>query len=266
MRKVRIPKRNGSYRTIYVPSRAQRKALRRLLPALEAAAIKLCPAGVVHGFLHGRSPVTNAMQHVGYAVTVCFDLSSFFDTVVPEMVLPKLADPLRMAVEQNCFVDGAARQGLPTSPMVSNIAASAMDWELENLLAKNGVAYTRYADDMTFSTNSEAMVETLLKTVPAIIAKHGFTVNEAKTHVQYAKEGRRNVTGVMVSDVGYYPQRKHKRRLRAALYQQQKNHAAGLAEWCKLKTPAGYTKDIQDAIQQASATWNACQDVTVLFH
>lgn len=273
MRIVKIPKRRGEFRTLYCPNRQECRSLRRLAKRFERKVRKREKAmldklhletPVIHGFTRGRSPLTNAMCHVGKAFTVSFDLKDFFDTVTVEQLKkecvkgwPILSEKLIGLVT----VDGAARQGLPTSPHVANLAAMPMDREILEwladpekhiVLAEAGdvdglrvglMVYTRYADDLTFSCNSHAQARSLLLNIPRIVAGRGFTINERKTCVQTASNGRRIITGVAVDDACVYAPREVRRKLRAARHQDpQGNRTKGLEEWCRLKCPSDYVK------------------------
>ena len=88
MRVFKLPKKSGGYRTIHAPSKKEKAEYRSLIPPLTALCQKLekdtlgCEA--LHGFMPGRSAVTNAMQHVGdWEYTLNFDLKDFFDSVGP---------------------------------------------------------------------------------------------------------------------------------------------------------------------------------------
>jgi hypothetical protein len=230
-----IPKPNGKVRTIYAPSPGESRFLRdQWLPVLENIQRKVCLPRVVHGFVKGKSPVTNAMAHRNKQITVSMDLVNFFDSVTED----KLTWVVPFGVMLGILVDGAARQGLPTSPSAANIAAAPMDQQILRWCKRQGpgVVYTRYADDLTISFNEEATVSTCLEEIPKIIAAHGFAVAKHKTRVQYAKAGRRIVTGVAV-DSTVHPTRRAKRRLRAAMHQGSTFRSRGLAEWCMVKLP-----------------------------
>jgi hypothetical protein len=188
--------------------------------------------------------------HVGKAFTVSFDLKDFFDTVTVEQLekecvkgWPILSEKLIGLVT----VDGAARQGLPTSPHVANLAAMPMDREILEYLINPAkmpalrCTYTRYADDLTFSFDTAAFLPLLLVEIPRIVSGRGFTINERKTSVQTASNGRRIVTGVAVDSDCVYAPREVRRKLRAARHQEPDgDRTRGLAEWCKLKVPAAY--------------------------
>jgi hypothetical protein len=257
MKVVSIPKKTkGKFRTIYIPDQEEMAKLRALAGGIEIKSRQLCAPEVVHGFTRLKSPVTNASQHVGYSYSLCFDLADFFDTVTEIQLRGKLTkEELKLVL-----VDGAARQGLPTSPAVANIAAADMDQAILKWRDKNKyeIVYTRYADDLTFSYNNYELTEALKKAIPQIASRCGFKINPNKTHLVCAKQGRRIITGVGVGEEGIYPTRDVKRKLRAAVHQKHRREAMGLAEWCKLKLPretpvVEYSRDDILAVLQA---WN----------
>lgn len=253
MKIIKIAKGNGKVRVVYSPSRGQRKRLRKLLPLLERAerevAIRAGVDGVAHGFIRGRSPVTCALQHRGFAATVSCDLSGWFDSVRPEQIAAGLrlsgADPA--LAERVCFTgvepsprfsEKAPRQGLPTSPAAANLAAVEMDRLLANDLKHLPCrwSYTRYADDLTVSVDDPSLIGLVKKSIAWAVMKMGWTLAERKTRVQLASAGRRIVVGVAVDD-GIHPTRNVRRRLRAARYQKRVPQARGLEEWSALKLP-----------------------------
>lgn len=241
MRKFTIKKKSGGSRLIYAPNRREKARLRLMVPGLNDYAVKHCDQEVVHGFMPCKSPVTNALKHVGpWQFTMSFDLADFFDSVTTQHLTAKQANEISALPEVNLgclFPDNAAHQGLPTSPVVANIAAAALDTKILELINGLQIVYTRYADDLTFSFNDKGLIGFLKDGIPATAGSCQFKVNEKKTRVQYAGFGRRIITGVAVDDKGIYPTRAVRRRLRAALHQGKRWHAMGLAEWCKLKTP-----------------------------
>lgn len=243
MRVLKISKRDGTYRTVVAPDPAEKSKLRSYIHYLQVIADSVCPPDVVHGFWPGRSPVTNASYHVGFKYTVNFDLRNFFDTVTISM----MGNLLPEYVIHDCFVDGIARQGLPTSPVIANIAAAKMDHDFHNFMLGRLIVYTRYADDLTFSMNDPAQIDEVKAFVAVTVVKHGFELNEKKTCVQCAKAGRRMVTGVAV-DNEIHATRASKRRLRAARHRKNKMAATGLAEWCKLKFPTTFKHRLADDV------------------
>lgn len=241
---VKIPKKDRRFRTIYVPNKDEKAFLRSFVPMLNQYVLQVCNTDVVHGFVPGRSPVTNALPHIGYDYTLSFDLEDFFDTVTADKLAGKLPDDLIDAI----LVDGAARQGLPTSPAVANIAAADMDEAILDFIRNTGedIVYTRYADDLSFSFNNPQLLSVLKQEIPRIIQRFGFKVNTRKIRSQWSGAGRRVICGVAVDKDGIYAPRRVRRRMKAAFHQNRRRQARGLAEWCQLKLPHSY--DIQSML------------------
>lgn len=234
MRILAIKKKSGGVRFVAAPSNNEKDKLRAKLPLLNDRQLKVC-APCVHGFLPGRSPVTNAKEHIGYRYTLSFDLSNFFDTVSESHI----GNRLSLSDKEAFFVDGKAMQGLPTSPAVANIAAIDMDTAILKFCKKLGnVKYTRYADDMTFSFNEYELVNIIKLKLKEAVGRHKFTLNEKKTRLQDSRYGLRVVTGVGVSEFSIKSTKKSRKKLRASEHQRNKFEANGHREWCSLKMPS----------------------------
>lgn len=132
---------------------------------------------------------------------------------------------------QLCCHDKALPQGAPTSPVLSNMICARLDRELRGLAKKHRSTYTRYADDITFSTNSKAfnrdiaeysfdedeeMTLLLGAKLQGIIEKNGFTVNPDKTRISINGK-RKSVTGLIVNEKLNVP-RSYVRKVRSMLY------------------------------------------------
>ena len=238
-----IPKRSGGERLIHAPKRRLKSVLRALDRLLVC---KLPKSEHAHGFVKGRSIASNAAPHVGKAVVVHFDLKDCFPTIHFGRVrglLLALGYSYPVAAEGKLYhVPTGPRvcvQGAPTSPGLCNAILARLDRRLAGLARKHGFAYTRYADDLTFSGNDAAMVGKLTALVPRIIAAEGFAVNAAKTRV-LRQGGRQAVTGVIVNrTLGL--SRQERRKLRAALHRQKTAvDAASAGEAARLKGKLAY--------------------------
>ena len=233
-----IPKRSGGYRVLYAPKprlKAAQQWIRREILA------KTHASEAAHGFVETRSILTNAAPHAGKDIVVTLDLEHFFASVTYRRVRgilqslgygEEVAIPLAMlctvkpAEKVREFVGGQRHrmlpQGAPTSPALANLACRHLDARLDGLAAKFGCAYTRYADDLTFS-GDEAFEKSLKRFLPLlrrIIAAEGFRVNRKKVH--FARSGaRQQVTGLVVNDGPRVP-RAYRRRLRAILHNARK--------------------------------------------
>jgi len=233
-----VPKRSGGLRTLAAPmpelAAAQRWVFEQILQKLEVT-----PAA--HGFVRGRSTLSNATPHVGKALVVNLDLEEFFPTISFPRVRgifqglgysPAVATVLALLCTEcprrTLAYDGvryhtavgprALPQGACTSPALANRAARRLDRRLMGLCRSMGFVYTRYADDLTFSAGELAArnYAKLLGTVRRVVEDEGFRVNAKKGRIQ-RRGGRQDVTGIVVNDKPGLP-RSEVRRLRAILH------------------------------------------------
>ncbi|MBS0250656.1 MAG: RNA-directed DNA polymerase [Proteobacteria bacterium] len=253
-----IPKRSGGERLIHAPKRQLKAVLRRLNTLLVS---KLPVSKHAHGFLQGRSVATNAAPHVGKAVVLHFDIKDCFPSIhygrvrgllialgYSYPVAAALAVLMTESPRQPVVAEGKTYQvpigprvciqGAPTSPGLCNAILLRLDHRLAGLARKHGFAYTRYADDLTFSGNDTKKIAKLLKLVPQIIFEEGFAANTKKTRVMRA--GRRQaVTGVVVNkDMGL--SRQERRNLRAALHRQNTSPNTNPRERMRLEGKLAY--------------------------
>jgi RNA-directed DNA polymerase len=234
-RVARIPKGRGKYREIYIASKQDRLALRCLLPQLQETHTRCDSTSTGYAFLIGRNCALMALQHIGHRFTLSMDLENFFESITPRHV----EDVLTPALIDYCFIDGRLRQGLPTSPVISNIAFCPFDRAIIVALQvlKLDAVYTRYADDLVFSYADASIGGKIQTVVRQIVGRGGFKVNEQKTSIQSAKNGRIVVAGIALDASGLHATRKTRRKIRAALHQGNEASAAGLVEWSKCKLP-----------------------------
>jgi retron-type reverse transcriptase len=235
-----IPKRDGSERPIWAPLPTLKAAQRWILHHVVE---KLRVHGAAHGFLPGRSTLTNAAAHTGAKLVLHLDLKDFFPTVTfprvkgvfrkagyREQVATLLALLCTEAPREIVQEDGKTYyvslgprclpQGAPTSPALTNTLCLRLDQRLSGLAAKLGWRYTRYADDLTFSlplgNQGKPRLGTLLGLVRRIVEAEGFRIHADKTRVA-RRGGRQKVTGLVVN--GTQPPRvprRLRRQLRAA--------------------------------------------------
>ena len=231
-----IPKKTGGVRAISAPKKklasAQQWVQDRLLT-------KLIVDDNAHGFVRQRSVVTNARPHVNKPVVINLDMRDFFPTITfrrvkglfvkvgyGEAVATVLAllctEPPRVDVE----IDGTRLkialgervlpQGACTSPTLSNVLCRRLDRRLAGIARSVGFAYTRYADDLTFSGDDAGESAFLIGSARTILQAEGLRLNGEKTRVM--RRGRRQeVTGVVVN-VKPTVARDEVRRLRAILH------------------------------------------------
>jgi RNA-directed DNA polymerase len=228
-----ITKRNGGTRGIAAPTPPLRQLQEKLLAFFEGLYGQRSP---VFGFAKGRSIKLNAARHVKSKFVLNLDLQDFFPSIHFGRVRGLLrgkpyffgAEASRIIADM-CCRSGALPQGAPTSPILSNMVCGKMDSELKALAKKYHCEYTRYADDITFSTGMKnfpaklAVLPTetnnllqLGDELVAIIHGNGFQVNHKKVRLR-TQHQRQEVTGLTVNK---FPnvQRRLVRQVRAMLH------------------------------------------------
>lgn len=238
-----IPKAKGGTRRISAPRAPLRKVQRILL---EKILDKVPMHDACHGFVAGRSTVTNARPHEKAAIVLKLDLKDFFPTVHYRRVKglfehlgysADVAGTLAGLTTHRPKLPGGAvvwpgmlPQGAPTSPALANLACRRLDRRLERLAAKFGAVYTRYADDLTFSfaTIPDVRLGRFLWWVDGICQQEGFTERADKRRILRAKHQQR-VTGLVVNERVNVP-RADRRRFRAILHNCAKHGVASQAK------------------------------------
>lgn len=240
-----IPKRSGGTRLIAAPrptlAKAQAWVLHNILE-------KLPTEENAHGFVKGRSTLTNAQAHLGRDVVVNIDLKDFFPSIAFPRVRgvfkrlgysPAVSTVLALlcteAPRRKVEYDGhvyyvavgprALPQGACTSPALSNQVSRRLDKRLRSRCRKAGWTYTRYADDLSFSAAVKRPAAAALQAMVRHVAKEeGMAVNPKKGRV-LVKAGRQQVTGIVVNQKTSVP-REQVKRLRAILHQAKKTGLA----------------------------------------
>jgi hypothetical protein len=225
-----IAKASGGTRRIWAPRHPLKKVQRVVLDRL-LAPLPVHPA--CHGFVPGRSTVSNAAPHQGARLIIKTDLRDFFPSVhyrrvqglfehygynsVVARILAGLTTHRPVLDDGEVAWPGVLPQGAPTSPALANLVCRRLDMRLDGLARKLGARYTRYADDLTFSFASEPEcgLGRFHWWVDQICQQEGFVENTAKRRVLRPSTQQR-VTGVVVNQ-GLNVPRKERRRFRAIL-------------------------------------------------
>lgn len=223
-REFDIPKRKGGTRTIKAPCAPLKLVQQRLSILLQDCVEEINEAKnrkdrIAHGFKRKRSILTNASQHHNRRYVFNIDLADFFPSINFGRVRGYFIRDKSFALHQDvatviaqiaCHAN-ALPQGSPCSPVISNLIAHVLDMHLVRLASRVGCTYSRYADDLTFSTNKRdfpAEIATPVETEPhrwlpgaelqRLIQYSGFRINPQKTRMQY-RTSRQEVTGLVVN-------------------------------------------------------------------
>lgn len=241
-----IPKRSGGMRRIHAPGTELRVLQSRLFATIRDA---YAPNASAHGFVPGRSIVSNASLHVGRRWVLNIDLRDFFPGISDIHVRDVfLRAPFSMGMEaaelaaRICTRNNSLPQGAQTSPVLSNFVAADLDAVLVRLAEEYGLTYSRYADDITFSTDADSFPEHIAflvrgegglrvaiagSTLEAAITSSGFTIHPGKVRLHHTSQ-RQVVTGLSVN-TRVNPSRAHMRRLRAMIHAWKKFGLEGAA-------------------------------------
>jgi RNA-directed DNA polymerase len=264
----KIPKKTGEYRTISVPHTCLKIIQRKLNQIFKCV---YQPKPSTQGFVTGKSIVTNAKQHLRQRYVLNLDIKDFFSSINFGRVRGLLmASPYNCTEEiatvlaQICCHENKLPQGAPTSPIVSNMISARLDSQLQRLAKKYHCIYTRYADDITFSTSrpkfpghlawfsEEAEKLILSDDLKKTIEDNGFIVNESKSRL-YSRYRHQEVTGITVNQK-LNVKRKYIRQIRAMLHAWEKYGLdnAQAEFWNQFDTKSSYQKkqkSFQDIIK-----------------
>lgn len=247
-REFTIPKRSGGTRNIQAPRVALLNLQKSIKPLLER---DYRPRINVHGFVAGqdRSIVSNAEQHVQKKWVLNIDLENYFGSIhfgriagrlqtKPYSYTPEIAKfvahiacyPTERVIDGKMEDTSVLMTGGAISPLLANIVTDKLDSELARFCSQLGCTYTRYADDITISSNrnkfpgkiarfedpedhkSVVLSEEFLD----LIEENGFAVNHSKTRLLPAIFSQ-EVTGLIVNKKVNVP-RTFIRQVRAMLH------------------------------------------------
>ena len=209
-----IPKKSGGVRHISAPNTTLKYIQRSLADALWRHQIdvwgeRVKTRNISHAFEKQKSIITNAKIHRNKHYIVNLDLEDFFDSFHFGRVLGffeknrdfLLPHDLAVALTNLVCYNGHLPQGSPCSPIITNLICQILDYKVLALAKKYKVDYTRYADDLSFSTNNSSFPEiydAFLIDVRKLLLHSGFTINDAKTRFTF-RSARQEVTGLTVN-------------------------------------------------------------------
>lgn len=212
---INIPKKNGGSRKVYAPSDK----------------LKWCQHYIAENYLNtyavskyatayqkGKGIIDNASVHCGKKYILKLDIEDFFGSIGFDKVYSVFykcypAKVSKMFAELCTFQD-ALVQGSPASPVISNIVMYNFDMIIGKWCEERGISYTRYCDDLTFSSNEKLYA--VYNKAKGLLLKYGFYLNSQKTHFVSGYH-QQNVTGIVVNEK---PQvsAAYRRKLRQEIY------------------------------------------------
>lgn len=244
-KKFEISKKSGGLRTIYAPKDELKELQRRLSTYLQDChkeielhrlsnhqqisiksfssfafrqKIKLELSNrILHFDIYNH-----ALKHTNKKFVLNLDLENFFETITFSRIVGYfiknesflLKKDIAILIAQICTIrasqneEGFLPQGSPTSPVISNLIANILDIKILRLAQKHKINYSRYADDITLSTNMREFPREIAyksddkwvigSKLESIIIKSKFKINNKKTRL-YLKSNRQEVTSLTVN-------------------------------------------------------------------
>lgn len=212
--KFEIDKKSGGTRTIYAPNQELKTVQKKLANLLWKTQEKVWEKdniypNISHGFEKNKSIITNARVHRNKKIVLNIDLENFFESFHFGRVLGffeknrdfKVPREVALVISQLVCYDGSLPQGAPTSPIITNLICNILDIRLVKIARKFNLDYSRYADDLTFSTNDKSFHDhknDFLLLIDHEINRAGFKINSNKTRLQLSCS-RQEVTGLVVN-------------------------------------------------------------------
>ena len=209
-----IPKKAGGTRVIDSPNKQLKRIQRQLGKKIydihkNYIDQKRIASNISHGFETGKGIITNARIHKNKKYLLNIDIANFFSSInfgrvqgyfnkSQEFMFSKEVSTI---ISQLVCYEKKLPQGAPTSPIISNLIFNIVDLRILSLAKKYKLSYTRYADDMSFSTNNRAFQTDYIEFIQelkVLLKNSGFDINESKTRLEYYSS-RQEVTGLTVN-------------------------------------------------------------------
>lgn len=217
LKKYKIPKKKGGHRIVFSPiSDTLINCLKILNKKISAL---YNPPNCVHGFIKGRSIKSNASVHLSKNYIYKVDIERYFENINSEKITTTLielgfTDKISEIISKIVTHNNSLIQGFHTSPTIANLIFKDLD-VIFSAIRNNNIEYSRYADDLYFSSNNEFDIHDFVK---KNLLKFGFTLNEDKTILM--KRGQNQyVTGLTVFD-SEHPRiaKRIKKKIRQEIY------------------------------------------------
>lgn len=220
-----IPKKNGGERVIHAPKKELKFLQKKLADILWECYLESLESKskeknfkipvLSHAFEKGKSIITNSQIHRNKKYILNIDLKNFFDSFNFGRVRGffikdrdfAVSPEIATVIAQIACYQGKLPQGSPSSPIITNLITRILDYRIVKIAKRYRFTYSRYADDMTFSTNRELNsnklraskeLENFLTELEELINSSGFEINSKKTRLSNNTQ-RQEVTGLVVN-------------------------------------------------------------------
>jgi retron-type reverse transcriptase len=217
----RIPKKDNSERILNVPILSLKVVQRWILKEILE---KIFVSEHAMAFVPDKNGLKeNAERHKKNIFLLEMDITNFFGTITEKQVYRLFCNigynsKVAGVLANLCTYDDYLPQGAVTSPYIANLVCYHMDARINGYCSRKDVVYTRYADDLTFSSNNRTLLNKIEKFIKYIVKDEGFTINDKKTRY-LSDDIKKTVTGITINNDSIHVDKKFKRDLRAQIYQ-----------------------------------------------
>jgi RNA-directed DNA polymerase len=261
-----LPKKKNGIREINAPIGRLKILQKKLNRHLQGVYSSIKPDAVKGFVLHKKHSnlkaniVENALPHVGKKYVLNLDIKDFFSSISDQYIYKIFREApfcfdiqIASALTYLVTINSCLPQGAPSSPILSNFACLSLDVKLTAFSNQNDWSYTRYADDLTFSSNV-AFTSAQIDFIKQVLMQEGFEPNEKKFRVRTFNK-KQLVTGLVVNEKVNID-RKMLKKTRAMLFDLRINGASKAAQ-NHLKTEYRPSKDDQVVfLQKLNGTIN----------
>ena len=215
-----IPKKDKTERILNVPNLSLKVVQKWILKEILE---KIFVSEQAMAFVpHKNGLRENAESHKKNIFLLEMDITNFFGTITEQQVYTLFCNigyntKVAGILANLCTYDNYLPQGAVTSPYIANLVCYHMDARINGYCSRKDIVYTRYADDLTFSSDNRMLLNKIEKFIKYIVTDEGFTINDKKTRY-LSNDVKKTVTGITINDDSIHVDKKFKRDLRAQIY------------------------------------------------
>lgn len=202
-----ISKKNGKMREINSPDNLL-KRVQSLINILLQIVFEPYSHQCSNGFLIGKDIIKNAIPHINKRFVLNIDIKDFFPSINFRRIKVVLGlapfrlngnkDKIGFLIANLATYNNFLPQGAPTSPILSNVVTQNLDRKIAKICLPKKIKYTRYADDLSFSSNREIFDSAFIESIKKILLEENFIINVEKTRIRNNMECQ-EVTGIVVN-------------------------------------------------------------------
>ncbi|WP_287084110.1 retron St85 family RNA-directed DNA polymerase [Blautia sp. LMAG:89] len=215
-----IPKKDKTERILNVPNLSLKVVQKWILKEILE---KIFVSEQAMAFVPNKNGLReNAERHKKNIFLLEMDITNFFGTITEQQVYTLFCNigynsKVAGILANLCTYNNYLPQGAVTSPYIANLVCYHMDARINGYCSRKDIVYTRYADDLTFSSDNRMLLNKIEKFIKYIVTDEGFTINDKKTRY-LSNDVKKTVTGITINDDSIHVDKKFKRNLRAQIY------------------------------------------------